>query len=307
MFRFPNPVNEKAARTVAAGVVVLCVLTIVLTLARRHALAVADRPARVRVPGPRRDRPTLSPLGQLATRVIAPRLGAPREVARAAQALRPGYRRDAVRRPRVLGLGFGFVGLSRRARRAHPGRGHPRIGVRDLHRLLDLRSPDPARRDPRGDLRGLQQRRRRDSASPEAGFRHTGWVSRSPGSRRTDRRRAGPPPAARRERPGLELLAVLGVSLGMSGIYALLSLIRAEWTVRGGIGSATATVVSRHVEHLPVARPARRPGRPAARPGSAAARARAAGALPRRARASASASTCAGSSARRCRASGSSR
>jgi uncharacterized protein len=47
-----------------------------------------------------------------------------------------------------------------------------------------------------------------------------------------------------RERPGLELLAVLGVSLGMSGIYALLSLIRDEWTVQGGVGSATATVVS---------------------------------------------------------------
>jgi uncharacterized protein len=50
------------------------------------------------------------------------------------------------------------------------------------------------------------------------------------------------------ERPqehyGLELLAVLGVSLGMSGIYALLSFIRAEWTVRGGIGASTTTVVS---------------------------------------------------------------
>lgn len=51
-------------------------------------------------------------------------------------------------------------------------------------------------------------------------------------------------PSAQRERPGLELLAVLGVSLGMSGIYALLSLIRAEWTVQGGIGASTTTVVS---------------------------------------------------------------
>ena len=49
---------------------------------------------------------------------------------------------------------------------------------------------------------------------------------------------------APRERPGLELLAVLGVSLGMSGIYALLSLIRTEWTVQGGIGASTTTVVS---------------------------------------------------------------
>jgi uncharacterized protein len=47
-----------------------------------------------------------------------------------------------------------------------------------------------------------------------------------------------------RERPALELLAVLGVSFGMSGIYALLSFIRAEWTVQGGIGASTTTVVS---------------------------------------------------------------
>lgn len=57
-----------------------------------------------------------------------------------------------------------------------------------------------------------------------------------------------PEPAAQqpalRERYGLELLAVLGVSLGMSGIYALLSFVRAEWTVQGGIGASTTTVVS---------------------------------------------------------------
>ncbi|MEO6884939.1 MAG: CPBP family intramembrane glutamic endopeptidase [Jatrophihabitantaceae bacterium] len=46
------------------------------------------------------------------------------------------------------------------------------------------------------------------------------------------------------EHYGLELLAVLGVSLGMSGIYALLYLIRAEITVKGGIGATTATVIS---------------------------------------------------------------
>ncbi|MDQ6849231.1 MAG: CPBP family intramembrane metalloprotease [Actinomycetota bacterium] len=55
------------------------------------------------------------------------------------------------------------------------------------------------------------------------------------------------PPAAEptiRQRPGLELLAVLGVSLGISGIYALLHLVRAEVTVVGGIGATTSTVVS---------------------------------------------------------------
>ncbi len=45
-------------------------------------------------------------------------------------------------------------------------------------------------------------------------------------------------------RYGLEVLAVLGVSLGMSGIYALLYYARAEITVKGGIAATTATVVS---------------------------------------------------------------
>jgi uncharacterized protein len=43
---------------------------------------------------------------------------------------------------------------------------------------------------------------------------------------------------------GAEVLAVLGVSLGMSGIYALLAYLRAELTVRGGISATTATVAS---------------------------------------------------------------
>jgi membrane protease YdiL (CAAX protease family) len=51
------------------------------------------------------------------------------------------------------------------------------------------------------------------------------------------------PPASRRYY-GYEAIGVLGVSLGMSGIYALLDYIRAEITVRGGISATTATVVS---------------------------------------------------------------
>jgi membrane protease YdiL (CAAX protease family) len=43
---------------------------------------------------------------------------------------------------------------------------------------------------------------------------------------------------------GVEVLAVLGVSLGMSGVYALLAYLKAELTVRGGISATTATVVS---------------------------------------------------------------
>ena len=74
---FPNPVNEKAARTVAGGVLVLAVLTVVLSLTAgtgwlwTSAVLAAGFLARV-LTGP-----TLSPLGRLATQVIAPRLGEP--------------------------------------------------------------------------------------------------------------------------------------------------------------------------------------------------------------------------------------
>jgi membrane protease YdiL (CAAX protease family) len=58
--------------------------------------------------------------------------------------------------------------------------------------------------------------------------------------------RPGDAPAAPsgKEHYGFELVTVLGVSLGMSGLYALLDLIHTELTVRGGIGAATATVVA---------------------------------------------------------------
>jgi membrane protease YdiL (CAAX protease family) len=40
------------------------------------------------------------------------------------------------------------------------------------------------------------------------------------------------------------VLAVLGVSLGLSGVYGLLSYLRAELTIKGGISATTATVAS---------------------------------------------------------------
>ena len=74
VFSFPNPVNEKAARVVA-GVVALTGVVILAT--GWHWLLVPLAYgfwARV-LTGP-----TLSPLGQFATRVVAPRLGPPRIV-----------------------------------------------------------------------------------------------------------------------------------------------------------------------------------------------------------------------------------
>ncbi len=81
MFGFPNPVNEKAARVVAGGVLLLSALTLTLSLAVSSkwlwlsVMLAYGFFARV-LTGP-----TLSPLGQLATRVIAPRLGPAKLVA----------------------------------------------------------------------------------------------------------------------------------------------------------------------------------------------------------------------------------
>lgn len=72
---FPNPVNEKAARAVAAGVVVLAALTLLTQWFWLLVPLAYGFLARV-LTGP-----TLSPLGQLATRVLAPRMGEPRLVA----------------------------------------------------------------------------------------------------------------------------------------------------------------------------------------------------------------------------------
>jgi hypothetical protein len=71
---FPNPVNEKAARVVAGGVVVMAITAIAFQLEWLLVLIALGFLARV-LTGP-----TLSPLGQFATRVAAPRLGEPKSV-----------------------------------------------------------------------------------------------------------------------------------------------------------------------------------------------------------------------------------
>jgi hypothetical protein len=74
MFSFPNPVNEKAARVVA-GVVMVVALAALLTSAYWLLIPLTyGFWARV-LTGP-----TLSPVGQFATRVAAPRLGGPKYV-----------------------------------------------------------------------------------------------------------------------------------------------------------------------------------------------------------------------------------
>lgn len=68
LFSFPNPVNEVSARLVAAGVVVMAAATVVVDLRWLTLVLAYGFVARV-LAGP-----TLSPLGQLVTRVITPAL-----------------------------------------------------------------------------------------------------------------------------------------------------------------------------------------------------------------------------------------
>src|SRR5919197_3011084 len=74
MFSFPNPVNEKAARVVAGVVMVVALITLATSAYGLLIPLAYGFWARV-LTGP-----TLSPLGQLATRVAAPRLGDPKYV-----------------------------------------------------------------------------------------------------------------------------------------------------------------------------------------------------------------------------------
>jgi hypothetical protein len=68
LFRFPNPVNETSARLVAGGVILQAMAFLVLRQGWLLAPLAYGFVARV-LTGP-----TLSPLGQLVTRVVTPRL-----------------------------------------------------------------------------------------------------------------------------------------------------------------------------------------------------------------------------------------
>jgi len=107
VFTFPNPVNDYAARTVASGVVLMCVAAMVLRQPWILLPLAYGFWARV-LSGPR-----FSPLGQLATRVVAPRLpwspklmpGPPK---RFAQAIGAVFSTTAL----VLWFGFGLAGAT---------------------------------------------------------------------------------------------------------------------------------------------------------------------------------------------------
>lgn len=101
-FSFPNPVNEVSARLVAGGVVVMAAVTIIFDQPWLTAVIAYGFLARV-LTGP-----TASPLGQLVTRVVSPRLPlSPKLVAgppkRFAQGIGAVFSVTAA----VLALGFG--------------------------------------------------------------------------------------------------------------------------------------------------------------------------------------------------------
>ena len=102
LFSFPDPVNEVSARLVAGGVVLVSVLTIALDQPWLTAVIAYGFVARV-LTGP-----SLSPLGQLVTKGITPRLPlrerpVPGPPKRFAQGMGAAFSLTAV----VLALGFG--------------------------------------------------------------------------------------------------------------------------------------------------------------------------------------------------------
>jgi Domain of unknown function (DUF4395) len=103
LFSFPNPVNEVSARFVAGGVVLMSVAAIVLGQPWIAAVIAYGFVARV-LTGPK-----LSPLGQLVTRVITPRLGvAPRPVPGPPKRFAQGIGAVVSTTAAVLGLGLGL-------------------------------------------------------------------------------------------------------------------------------------------------------------------------------------------------------
>jgi uncharacterized protein DUF4395 len=103
VFDFPNPVNEVAARVVAGGVVVTASAALAFQQPWLLAPLAYGFVARV-LTGPR-----LSPLGQLATRVVAPRLGEPRHVPGPPKRFAQGIGAAVTVTGAVLHFGFGLT------------------------------------------------------------------------------------------------------------------------------------------------------------------------------------------------------
>jgi hypothetical protein len=102
LFSFPDPINEVSARVVAGGVLLLALAAIVSGEAWLTAVIAYGFVARVATG------PTLSPLGQLASHVVTPRLGvAPRLVPGPPKRFAQGIGAVLTVAAAVLALGLG--------------------------------------------------------------------------------------------------------------------------------------------------------------------------------------------------------
>jgi hypothetical protein len=107
LFSFPNPVNEVSARLVAGFVVVITLIALVFDQLWLLLPLAYGFVARV-LTGP-----TLSPLGQLVTRVITPRLGLkPKYVAGPPKRFAQGIGAAVTGTGAVLYFGFGLEGAA---------------------------------------------------------------------------------------------------------------------------------------------------------------------------------------------------
>jgi hypothetical protein len=97
----PNPLNEKAARVVAGTVMVLGIVTLATSWYPLLAVLAYGFVARA-LTGP-----TLSPLGRVASRVVAPRLGPPKDVSGAPKRFAQAMGAVMTTAGAVLALGFG--------------------------------------------------------------------------------------------------------------------------------------------------------------------------------------------------------
>jgi Domain of unknown function (DUF4395) len=100
MLSFPNPVNEKAARVVAGVVMVVALLALATSAYWLLVPLAYGFWARV-LTGP-----TLSPLGRFATKVAAPRLGAPHYVPGPPKRFAQGMGAAITTTAAILALGF---------------------------------------------------------------------------------------------------------------------------------------------------------------------------------------------------------
>ena len=119
-FGFPDMVNEKAARVVAGGVAVIALVTLITGWHWLLVPLALGFLARV-LTGPK-----LSPLGQLATRVVAPRLGASKLV--------PGAPK---RFAQSIGLAFTVVAAAASLWFGRPGVASALLGVLVVFAVLE--------------------------------------------------------------------------------------------------------------------------------------------------------------------------